>query len=390
MTLEKRGKRTEIADAALRLIGTRGITELTMANLAEELGVTSGSFFRHFKSRDEILVEVARRVAELVEATFPDPDLPPLERLERLFRARTEVLGRQSGIARLIFSEQFTKALPPEAVAHIHGVVKRTRACLLEALREAAETGQIRRDIPPEDLLLPVIGTLQHLGFLTALTPGGAYPRRPATSRVLGTLLTLIGATPAGPRDGLPVQARKEDRMRPTAVLMHEHEAVLAALEVLEGAGQALASGRQGAARDLDALLDFFRGFVDHCHHGKEERVLFPELVNRGVPREGGPVGVMLSEHELGRDHVRRIQALLDAGDGAQALPVIHSYRGLLASHIQKENSVLFPMADQLLDEARAAEMSLAFDRIELEHAGEGRHEAYHRMLRALKERYLA
>jgi AcrR family transcriptional regulator len=274
MTLEKRGKRTEIADAALRLIGTRGITELTMANLAAELGVTSGSFFRHFKSRDEILVEVARRVAELVEATFPDPDLPPLERLERLFRARTEVLGRQSGIARLIFSEQFTKALPPEAVAHIHGVVKRTRACLLEALREAAEAGQIRRDIPPEDLLLPVIGTLQHLGFLTALAPGGAYPRRPATSRVLATLLTLIGA--AGPRDGLPVQARKEDRMRPTTVLMHEHEAVLAALEVLEGAGQALASGRQEAARDLGALLDFFRSFVDHCHHGKEERVLFP------------------------------------------------------------------------------------------------------------------
>lgn len=101
-------------------------------------------------------------------------------------------------------------------------------------------------------------------------------------------------------------------------------------------------------------------------------------------------MGIMPSEHEMGRDHVRRIQALLDAGDGAQALPVIHSYRGLLASHIQKENSVLFPMADRLLDEARAAEMSLEFDRIELERVGEGRHEAYHRMLRALKERYLA
>jgi hemerythrin-like domain-containing protein len=47
-------------------------------------------------------------------------------------------------------------------------------------------------------------------------------------------------------------------------------------------------------------------------------------------------------------------------------------------------------MADRLLDEARAAEMSLEFDRIELERVGEGRHEAYHRMLRALKERYLA
>ncbi len=186
-------KRTEIADAALHIIGTKGIAELTMANLAQELGVSNGAPFRHFKSRDEILEEVARRVAELVGETFPEPGLPPLERLEGLFRARTEVLGKESGIARLIFSDQFTKALPPEAAAHIHGVVKRTRAYVLQALKDAAEAGLIRRDLPPEDLLMPVVGTLQHLGFLTALSPEGTPFKRPETSRVLATLLTLLG-----------------------------------------------------------------------------------------------------------------------------------------------------------------------------------------------------
>ena len=190
-------KRTEIADAALHIIGTKGIAELTMANLAQELGVSNGAPFRHFKSRDEILEEVARRVAELVGETFPEPSLPPLERLEGLFRARTEVLGKESGIARLIFSDQFTKALPPEAAAHIHGVVKRTRAYVLQALKDAAEAGLIRRDLPPEDLLMPVVGTLQHLGFLTALSPEGTTFKRPETLRVLATLLTLLG--PAHP-----------------------------------------------------------------------------------------------------------------------------------------------------------------------------------------------
>lgn len=189
---DKSQKRIEIADAALRVIGTRGIAGLTTAALAEELGVSVGAPFRHFKSRDEILEAVALRVADLIEATFPDAGLPPLQRLEELFRARVEMLGRESGIARLIFSDQFTKALPAEAVVHIHRVVKQTRSFVLQALEEAAETGLIRRDIPPRDLLVPVMGTLQHLGFLTALSTEGRDFKRPDPSRIVATLLALL------------------------------------------------------------------------------------------------------------------------------------------------------------------------------------------------------
>jgi AcrR family transcriptional regulator len=189
---ENTQKRIEIADAALRIIGSRGITGLTTAALAAELGVSPGAPFRHFKSRAEILEAVARRIAGLIGTTFPDPGLPPLERLEGLFRARAEMLGKASGIARLIFSDQFTKALPPEAAVHIHGVVKQTRAFVLQALRDAAEGGLIRGDIPPEDLLVPVMGTLQHLGFLAALPPGGRNFKRPDPAHIVATLFALL------------------------------------------------------------------------------------------------------------------------------------------------------------------------------------------------------
>jgi hemerythrin-like domain-containing protein len=68
---------------------------------------------------------------------------------------------------------------------------------------------------------------------------------------------------------------------------------------------------------------------------------------------------------------------------------MVASYRGLLEAHIQKEDNVLFPMAARLVDEAKAEEMVKDFDRIELEHVGEGKHEAYHQMLHALRDRYL-
>ena len=191
MTLAKRPttpKRTEIADAALRIIGERGVTCLTMANLAAELGVSPGAPFRHFASRDEILEEVAARVVEIMAASFPDPALPPLERLSRLFLARVETVGKHAGIARLIFSDQFTKALPDSAAQQIRALVKRTRTVLLEILKEAAQRGEIRQDLAPEDLLVPVMGTLQHLAFLSTLPSTG----RPNPEQVLGTVLTLL------------------------------------------------------------------------------------------------------------------------------------------------------------------------------------------------------
>jgi len=183
-------KRTEIADAALRIIGDRGVTSLTMASLAKELGVTPGAPFRHFASRDEILEEVAARVVEIMGASFPDSSLPPLERLSRLFLARAEAVGKHAGIARLIFSDQFAKALPESAAQQIRALVKRTRALLLDILSEAAQRGEIRQDVTPEDLLIPVMGTLQHLAFLQAIPREGA--QRPNPEKVLGTLMALI------------------------------------------------------------------------------------------------------------------------------------------------------------------------------------------------------
>jgi len=61
----------------------------------------------------------------------------------------------------------------------------------------------------------------------------------------------------------------------------------------------------------LAKLLDFFQIFVDKCHHAKEEEVLFPALLDAGLPREGGPDQVMLAEHATGRKLVSDMYAAL-------------------------------------------------------------------------------
>lgn len=84
-------KRLEIADAALKIIGTQGISALTTATLAAELGVSVGAPFRHFANREEILEAVAIRVEELILETIPDCECAPIDRRRG---RRTSTSGR--------------------------------------------------------------------------------------------------------------------------------------------------------------------------------------------------------------------------------------------------------------------------------------------------------
>ncbi len=158
-------------------------------------------------------------------------------------------------------------------------------------------------------------------------------------------------------------------------------------LAVLEAAAKRLDDGervRPGLFRDA---VDFVRNFADRCHHGKEEQNLFPRMEERGVPRVGGPIGVMLMEHDQGRDFVAAIADSIDAydgGDASSARVIVDNARGyieLLHGHIAKEEEVLFPMADSVLSPADQKEMEERFQKIETEIMGPGVHERYHRLL---------
>lgn len=187
-TPELSPKRAEIAEAALRLIETRGIAALTTSALAAELGMSSGAPFRHFANRDEILEAVALRVEELIRATFPPETEPPLARIQALLKARARVVGGHRGIGRLMFSEQFALALPAAAAARLRAVVVQTRAFLVEALEEAGKAGAIRTDLAPKALAAVVFGLLMQLVHAQASGQGHADDADEACA----TLLTLL------------------------------------------------------------------------------------------------------------------------------------------------------------------------------------------------------
>ena len=150
----------------------------------------------------------------------------------------------------------------------------------------------------------------------------------------------------------------------PTDILRAEHQVILAALASLETAAARLAAGRELPAGWWEGLIDFLRVFADRNHHAKEEKSLFPALVKAGVPSEGGPVGVMLAEHEQGRALIR---TTVSGGSVAERASAALRYVALLREHIAKEDGVLWPMAESVLDDRAMQAVAREFAAVEAE-----------------------
>ena len=180
--------------------------------------------------------------------------------------------------------------------------------------------------------------------------------------------------------------------MTPTEVLKHEHEIILHVLGAVERTAGAIKAGGPVDADRLAKMVDFFRNFADLCHHAKEEKHLFVSMSNKGMSRESGPIAVMLHEHTEGRKLVGAMDAEIQkasSGDPRAIQSLVQAmtaYVSLLRAHIQKENNVLFPMADRILTADDQEALEAAFEKVEAEETGEGVHEKYHRLAHELAE----
>lgn len=155
------------------------------------------------------------------------------------------------------------------------------------------------------------------------------------------------------------------------ASLETEHRTIEKVLTAMDRELKTMGAGGSVNVPFFEKAMAFIREFADGLHHQKEEQLLFPRMVEAGVPRDGGPVGVMLQEHEEGRACVRAMKASLegaaagDAGKHADLLAAARTYVDLLRAHIAKEDQVLFPMAERFLTATQQEDMLTLFEAAE-------------------------
>ncbi|MDO3378913.1 hemerythrin domain-containing protein [Geoalkalibacter halelectricus] len=161
-----------------------------------------------------------------------------------------------------------------------------------------------------------------------------------------------------------------------TQVMVEEHKLILRMIALLENNVEKMEAGRFRDWRFFLDAVDFIRNYADRFHHAKEEDVLFKALVENGMPQDNSPVAAMLLAHDQGRAHVRAMeegaQKALDGEPGQIALIAENArgYIALLRDHIDKEDNILYPLAERVLPEAPRAAMVEAYRRAEAQTPG--------------------
>ncbi len=174
--------------------------------------------------------------------------------------------------------------------------------------------------------------------------------------------------------------------------LMNEHRTIERVLDALVGFSEDAV--RRGATEkeELGRFVTFVREFADAFHHGKEEDILFAAMVEAGFPRNGGPIAVMLHEHDQGRGLIGILKARAEQpgpwsdADRQEIAEVSRGYSQMLHAHIHKEDAILYPMAEQHLAPEVMQQVGASCERYEATRLGT--HERLHALAEELVARH--
>lgn len=177
----------------------------------------------------------------------------------------------------------------------------------------------------------------------------------------------------------------------PTEILEVEHHFIQKVVAVMVALTEKLEAGQEVDPQKLRDMAEFMRTFADKCHHGKEETHLFPLLERKGVPVHGCPLAVLNAEHQRGRALVTGFAAATEkyvtdrAASRKSLLESLRGIAGLYPDHIWKEDYLLFPMTNKILNAEEQEELRAKFEIVEAA-IGPNVHERFIRLAERLEQ----
>ena len=202
-------RRREIADAALRVIATRGLGRFTSLAIAREIGLTDGALFRHFPSKEAIVDAAIDRVEDLLFEGFPPRAEDPVDRLGAFFRRRIATVREHPGISSLVASDELAKAGSPEALRRVAGLRRRSREFVRSCVAEAERRRLLAPGLRSDEAAVVVLGALLALAH-TAIPEGGEPAAiAPRVWRALERFLRGPRVRPTGVGRRLPRRPRR-------------------------------------------------------------------------------------------------------------------------------------------------------------------------------------
>jgi AcrR family transcriptional regulator len=171
---ETETRQEQIVAAALELIGAEGVYALSIAGIAERVGIAPSAIYRHFKSKDEVLDGVLallknRLLGNIAHVRKEVPDALP--RLRLLLMKHAYMLNENRAIPHVVFSDGIYTGHPDRKAA-VADILTRYAAGIERIVWEGIEDGAIRADVEPATTAILFIGLILPAAVIWNVTDG--------------------------------------------------------------------------------------------------------------------------------------------------------------------------------------------------------------------------
>jgi len=154
-------------------------------------------------------------------------------------------------------------------------------------------------------------------------------------------------------------------------ILMDEHKLILRVIENIENECEGIKRGNPLNVEFFKAAIDFIRNYADKLHHAKEEDILFKEFCKNEENLHCNPVEQMLHEHELGRGFIGAMEDGVNEKNSKKVVENALNYCELLKDHIYKEDNIMYPMSEEIINGKIWTGMLKKFKEIDLKRKSE-------------------
>jgi AcrR family transcriptional regulator len=160
-------RRQEIINVGMRILTSEGARQFTADRLGSEVGITSGTVFRHFSSMDEILDAIVDRIEAIIFADFPPKADNPLESLRLFFEARVKAISEHPEISKLLLTSMLIPNNGSEdREKRLVEFKLRSRHFVADCLKKAKADGLLGQDISYEESSILVLGSIYAIGHM--------------------------------------------------------------------------------------------------------------------------------------------------------------------------------------------------------------------------------
>lgn len=194
--LEKKSTRfrkAEIVQAALDVVGKKGLRALTIAAIADSAGMSEANIYRHFSGKDAIYSALADFIGTAVmgkAAAIAGGSRSPLEKLETIFFSHITIIAEQPGIPRFIFSDDVLLGHPNVAktlTSRIGNYVETISGVIAAGIHE----GELKQEILPRETALTLLGMIQFTALRWTIS-NASFEIRPEAEKLWQNFLSLV------------------------------------------------------------------------------------------------------------------------------------------------------------------------------------------------------